>query len=208
MSLSPDPLKPYRNYLFMFLLNLAIVAGIIYLLRREEPREIIVTQLPTRSATQAAQKAITAISVTVNGAVNQPGTFKLNSDARLADALERAGGVKPEADLSKLDLTRLLKDGDKIVVPTRATSVPSPNALAPATAIKNSPPPTAAEKINLNTATLEQLDSLPGIGPALAQRILDYRAQHSSFKSVEELKEVKGIGDALFDEIKDQVTLQ
>lgn len=195
----------------MFVLNLAIVIGIIYLLRRDEPRQVVVTQLPTRPATQAAQKSVTQISVTVSGAVNQPGTLKLDSDARLADALQKAGGVQAEADLSKLNLTLALQDGDKIVVPSRATSVPTANNLTapnPSAVATDSAPLTAAAKLNLNTATLEQLDTLPGIGPALAQRILDYRAQHGSFKSVAELKEIKGIGDALFDEVKEKVTVQ
>lgn len=194
----------------MFVLNLAIVIGIIYLLRRDEPRQVVVTQLPTRPATQAAQKSITQITVSISGAVDQPGTLKLDSDARLADALQKAG-VQVQADLSKLNLTLALHDGDKIVVPSRATSVPAANNLSaptPTVVVTNSAPSTASAKINLNTATLEELDTLPGIGPALAQRILDYRAQHGSFKDIAELKEIKGIGDALFDEIKEKVTAQ
>lgn len=213
MSVLPDPLKPYRNYLLMFLLNLAVVAGILYLLRRETPRELIVSQLPTRAPTPVAQKQIVPIQVSVSGAVNQPGTYELGSDARLADALDKAGGVKPEADLSKLPLTRALKDGDKIQVPARAINVPTANPIAPTLSTPPSPPPAsaptaAAHKINLNTATLEQLDALPGIGPALAQRILDYRNEKGSFKSVEELKEVRGIGDVLYKEIQDLVTVE
>ncbi len=206
----PDPLKPYRLYVAMFVINLAVVIGVIFLLRRDEPREIVVTQPPTRAATSVAKKTVTQISVSISGAVNQPGTLQLDSDARLADALQKAG-VKPEADLSKLSLTLALHDGDKINVPSRATNVPSANNLSASTATpvaQNSPPPAFTEKINLNTATLEQLDSLPGIGPAIAQRILDYRAEKGAFKSVEELKEVRGIGDVLFDDVKDRVTVE
>ena len=209
---TPDSLKPFRLYVAMFLLNIAVVIGVIYLLRREEPRPVVVTQPPTRPATSTANKSVKPISVTVNGAVNQPGTFELTSDARLADALQKAG-VQAEADLSKLNLTLMLKDGDKINVPSRAPNVPTANTVAAATTrapqpTKISAPAPAATKVNLNTATLEQLDALPGIGPAIAQRILDYRSEKGSFKSIEELKEVRGIGDALYNEIRELVAVE
>jgi competence protein ComEA len=207
---TPDPLKSYRLYAAMFLLNLAVVIGVIYLLRREEPRRIAVTPPPTRPATNAAKKAAAQITVNVSGAVNQSGTIHLDSGARLADALQKAG-VKPEADLSKLNLTLPLEDGAKIIVPPRAPGAPAVNNLTTSTLTpdtEKSPDALTSAKINLNTATLEQLDGLPGIGPVLAQRILDYRAQHGSFKTIEQVKEVKGIGDALFDEIKERITVQ
>lgn len=209
---TPDSLKPFRLYVAMFLLNIAVVIGVIYLLRREEPRPVVVTQPPTRPATSTANKSVKPISVTVNGAVNQPGTFELTSDARLADALQKAG-VQAEADLSKLNLTLMLKDGDKINVPSRAPNVPTANTVAAATTSAPQPtkiaaPAPAATKVNLNTATLEQLDALPGIGPAIAQRILDYRSEKGSFKSIEELKEVRGIGDALYNEIRELVAVE
>ncbi len=209
---TPDSLKPFRLYIAMFLLNIAVVIGVIYLLRREEPRPVVVTQPPTRPATSTANKTVKPISVSVNGAVNQPGTLELTSDARLADALQKAG-LKPDADLSKLNLTLALKDGDKINVPSRASSVPTANTIA--SAATSAPQPTtistptpATAKVNLNTATLEQLDALPGIGPAIAQRILDYRNEKGGFKSVEELKEVRGIGDALYNEIRELVAVE
>ncbi|MBI4675411.1 MAG: helix-hairpin-helix domain-containing protein [Chloroflexi bacterium] len=213
MPTVPDPLKPYRLYIAMFVLNLAIVVGVIALLYREPPRPVVVSAPPTRVPTSIS-KASTRIRVTVSGAVNDPGTFELDSDARLADALQKAG-VKPEADISKLTLTLALKDGDKIVVPARATSAATSNTTAPAATNPALPSPgtsaatpSAPTKLNLNTATLEELDALPGIGPALAQRILDYRKQNGSFKSIEELKNVRGIGDALYADLKDLVTVQ
>jgi len=153
--------------------------------------------------------------VTISGAVNEPGALELGGDARLADALQKAG-LKPDADLSKLNLTLALKDGDKIHVPARATdaaptnnNAPAPTNPAPPTSnASNAATPSAQTKLNLNTATLEELDALPGIGPALAQRILDYRSEHGGFKSVEELKEVRGIGDTLFADLKDLVTVE
>lgn len=208
--LLPEPLKAYRLYIAMFIVNLAVIIGIIYLLRREPPTQITVTQPPTRPAPNVTQKQVSLITVSVSGAVEAAGTLQLDGNARLADALQKAG-LGPEADVSKLNLTLPLNDGDKIVVPSRPTSVPALNNLAvpPATPTSRNPPAVSPSgKLNLNTATLEQLDALPGIGSVLAQRILDYRAQHGAFKSIQELKDVKGIGDALYDDIQDKVTVQ
>jgi competence protein ComEA len=217
MPPAPDLLKQYRLYIAMFLLNLAIVVGVIYLLRREPPRTVVVTQLPTRAGTTVTKKSPALITVSVSGAVNQPGVIQLGADARLADAIQKAG-IKPEADLSKLNLTLVLHQGDQISIPARAPSsppAPSANSLVSSTASptsQNTPSqPTLSPqnaKINLNTASLAELDTLPGIGPALAQRIIDYRSENGGFKSVEEIKEVRGIGDILFDEIKDHVIIE
>lgn len=203
----PDPLKSYRLYVAMFLLNLAVVLGVIYLIRRDPPRPILVTQPPARPAT-TTKKIAPSLSVTVGGAVNHPGTIQLDDPARLADALQKTG-LQGDADVSALDLTRALKDGDTINVPTRASNPPAVNnltATTPSTA--NTPIPAVTIKTNLNTATTAELDALPGIGPALAQRILDYRAQIGGFTSIEQLIDVRGIGDTLFNDLKELITVQ
>lgn len=203
MALLPNPPQSYRPYILMFILNLAIVAGILYLLRREEPRPVIVTGPSPRAGSTGAAVQVTQITVVVSGAVNRPGTLKLDSTARLADALQQAGGVRPEADLSSFDLTRALKEDDKITIPARASNPPVANNLVSGTPTARSiAPPAASQKINLNTATQEQLELLPGIGPALAKRILDYRAVNGDFDTIEELQEVRGIGEAIFEELK------
>lgn len=206
---APEPVKSYRLYAAMFLLNLAVVIGVIYLLRREEPRRIEVTAAPTRATTNAGNAAVSLITISISGAVKQAGTIQVESGARVADALQKVG-VKPEADLSELNLTQLLEDGARIIVPERAAG-----ALAGAQPVTATLTPGAQSlsgaatngKINLNTATLEDLDSLPGIGPVLAQRILDYRNQQGGFKTIEQIKEVKGIGETLFGEIKERIVV-
>ncbi len=129
------------------------------------------------------------VTVHVAGAVRHPGVYRFGPDARVNDALRRAGGPRRHADLDAVNLAAKLEDGRQILVPLRAgaASVAAGVATAGATGAPAAP-------VNLNTATLEQLDTLDGIGPGLAQRILDYRAQHSGFRRVEELGEVPGIG--------------
>ncbi len=205
----PDTLKPYRLYLGMFVLNLAVVIGVIYLLNREPARPLVVTVPPTRIP--VTKQADARIIVTVTGAVKNPGAIQLSGGALLAHALQEAG-LQNDADVSKLDLARTLQDGDKIFVPASAQAAvqenPKPTATDAARNVNVDVPQTPGAKLNLNAATLEQLDALPGIGPALAQRILDYRAEHGGFKTIEELQDVKGIGETLYHDIKELVTLQ
>lgn len=208
MAVPPAARQSYRPYILMFILNLAIVAGILYLMRRETPRPIVVTQSSPRAGS-ASSPQVTQITVVVIGAVKRPGTLNLDSAARLADALQKAGGVSAEADLSRFDLTRALKQGETINIPARLSNPPVANNLVSDTPnAPNVPPAPADLKVNLNTATLEQLVSLPGIGPALAQRILDYRAANGAFERVEELKEVRGIGEAIFGALQNLVTVE
>ncbi len=209
MPTVPDSLKPYRLYLAMLVLSLAVVGGVLYLSARAPARPLVVSVPPTRAAKQNETPA--RIIVSVNGAVQTPGAVALESGALLAHALQ-AARVQADADVSKLDLTRALQDGDKIFVPSNASAVavenPKPTVTQNARVSAVATVPSSNAKLNLNTATLQELDALPGIGPALAQRILDYRAQNGSFKNIEELQEVKGIGETLFNEIKELVTVQ
>ncbi len=136
------------------------------------------------------------LTVHVAGAVRRPGVYRLTAGARVNDALRRAGGPARRADLTAVNLAAKLEDGRQVVVPARA---PGGAAAAPAPAggasgADGTAAPAGAP-INLNTATLEQLDTLDGVGPGIAQRILDYREQHGGFRRVEELAEVPGIGD-------------
>jgi competence protein ComEA len=130
--------------------------------------------------------------VAVQGRVAHPGLYRLPSGSRVADAIAAAGGALPGVDLSFVNLARKLVDGELILVGVAAPS---------------GQPGTPAGKVNLNTASLAELEALPGVGPALGQRILDYRAQHGSFGSVDDLRHVPGIGDAKFAQLKDLVTV-
>jgi competence protein ComEA len=132
------------------------------------------------------------VTVHVAGAVRRPGVYRLAGGARVDDALRRAGGPRPRADLAAVNLAAKLEDGRQVLVPERGAAPVA--AAAPASATGGAPDAAPAQPVNLNTATLEQLDTLDGVGPGIAKRILDYRQQHGGFKRVEELGEVSGIG--------------
>jgi competence protein ComEA len=139
------------------------------------------------------------VVVDVVGAVRQPGLYRLGSGSRIADAIARAGGATGKAELAQVNLAAPLADGEQVVVPVRGTAAgPSP-AGSPGDGSAPSAP------IQLSTATLEQLDSLPGVGPATAQKILDYRTKHGAFSSVDELDAVPGIGPKRLEQLRDLV---
>ena len=131
------------------------------------------------------------VIVHVAGAVRRPGVYRLAPGARVNDALRSAGGPRPHADLDAVNLAAKVEDGRQVLVPLRAAAS---TGGAPAGATAAGPATAPAAPVNLNTATLEQLDTLDGVGPGIAQRILGYREQHGGFSRVEELGEVPGIG--------------
>jgi competence protein ComEA len=137
----------------------------------------------------------TRLVVYVVGAVRRPGLYRVPQGSRVADAVARAGGVTRKADPAALNLAAPVADGEQVLVPARL-----PRAVAEA---QGAPTPgVPVGPIQLSSATAEQLDSLPGIGPATAQKILDYRAEHGAFRSVDELDEVPGIGPTRVEQLR------
>ncbi|WP_285493059.1 ComEA family DNA-binding protein [Actinomadura sp. NBRC 104425] len=153
-------------------------------------------------ATAPASGRGAPVMVHVYGKVRRPGVVTLPGGSRVADAIKAAGGVRPGADTGALNLARKVVDGEQIPVGVRAPSAtPAPDAT-PAGAVG---PSTAGAQLDLNTASVDQLDQLPGVGPVLAQRIVDYRTRHGGFRSVEQLQEVSGIGERRFADLKNLV---
>ena len=147
------------------------------------------------------------IYVHVAGAVRRPGLVRLPPGSRVAEAVDRAGGPLPRADLAGVNLAAKLEDGQQVIVPVpgsrggRRDSGPAPAGGAPP---GGAPPGSAGvPKLSLGTATVDQLDQLDGIGPTLAQRIVEYRTPHGGFGSLGELREVEGIGEKRFATLQD-----
>lgn len=160
-----------------------------------EPREGEKTQHPT-------SKGEEFIQVHVAGAVERPGVYQLPAGARVNEALKLAG-LLPEADPHALNLAAPLADGQQIIVPRvgEEGKVVAPSFLGSGSS-------KVQGKININTAGPEELDSLPGIGPSLAQRIIEYRQQHGLFQSIEDLQNVPGIGAKRLENLKDLITVR
>ncbi|MFE9865846.1 helix-hairpin-helix domain-containing protein [Streptomyces sp. NPDC005506] len=144
------------------------------------------------------------IVVDVSGKVRRPGIYPLPSGARVADALRAAGGVRTGVDLTGLNRARVLMDGEQVVVgaPPGPQAFGATGGTAPGGAAGGAGASATTGPVSLNSATVEQLDTLPGVGPVLAQHIVDYRTQHGGFRSVGELREVNGIGDRRFADLQ------
>ena len=137
--------------------------------------------------------------VDVTGAVRRPGLYRLADGARVADAVARAGGATARAELEAVNLAARVADGEQVVVPRRG------GAGAGASGSASSDAPPATGPVHLNSATVEQLDALPGVGPVTAQNIVDYREEHGGFRSVDELDAIPGIGPTRLDRLRELV---
>ncbi|MGB3696256.1 MAG: ComEA family DNA-binding protein [Gordonia sp. (in: high G+C Gram-positive bacteria)] len=194
------------------------------LLRQNEPVAPLVAFESTAGPRPSAALSSTAsaaphtagqVVVSVVGMVHRPGLVKLPDTARVADALERAGGARPGADVLSLNLAQLLRDGDQILVGKDGAAGTVKSAVVPAggpgsgdgtaPAVPGRAP--GAGPIDLNSATAEQLDTLPGVGPVTAAAILAWRSSHGRFASVDQLAEVDGIGPARLARLKGLVTV-
>jgi competence protein ComEA len=180
-------------------IGLSIVG--LRLLRPPPPAEL---SLPR--ATPPAGMSTTAVAgpvvVYVAGAVVRPGVYPVGTGARVADAVAAAGGVTPDADLDPLNLATRLSDGDRVFVPRKGQAPPA--VVGPGPTGSGS---TSSGPVNLNTATAEQLEALSGVGPATAHAIITWRQQHGRFRSVQDLLQVRGIGPAKLESLRDQVTV-
>ncbi|RKT18019.1 competence protein ComEA [Streptomyces sp. 1114.5] len=160
---------------------------------------------PPEAAAAAVAGSGTVVVVDIGGRVHVPGLHTLPGGSRVADALLAAGGPLPETDTRSLNLARVLTDGEQLLVGEQAPV----SAAAPALGTGSGPagPATPRPPVSLNRATLEQLDTLPGVGPTLAQRILAYRSSHGSFRSLDQLRQVSGIGTRTYAELRPLLTL-
>jgi competence protein ComEA len=189
------PLARRRVIVGALLLAVAVLVGGRHLLRAGTAK----APPPAEAAASVRAEASPRLVVHVVGAVRRPGLYRLPSRSRTADAVERAGGATATADLSLVNLAAPVSDGAQVVVPTRAP--PAGAGAPPAAAGQGGEAPQGP--VHLNTATLEQLDSLPGVGPVTAQKILDYREKHGAFSSLDDLDAIPGIGPARLEQLRE-----
>lgn len=167
----------------------------------EEPAPVISAHTQVKSKEQL-------ITVYVSGAVARPGLYELPAGIRAQEAVEAAGGFTEAANQEKVNLAKKLKDGSQVNVPALKGSkktITGTNASADTASIGSQQK--QAGLVNINTASITELDSLPGVGEVTAQRIVEYRQQHS-FTRIEDIMQVKGIGEAKFNKMKDRLTVQ
>jgi competence protein ComEA len=192
-------LERYRVILFVVLIAFATAGVIAIQVLQPQPEPIHLTT-STPSPTPAATATPRPLQVYVSGAVHQPDVYTLPPESIVKDALFAAGGATDDADLDRINLALPVADGQHIYVPHLGEAnppVPSPPVAPPSDG-----------KININTADPATLETLPGIGPVIAQRIVDYRLANGPFTQIEEIMDVSGIGPATFERIKDLIATE
>jgi competence protein ComEA len=193
-------LERHRAALAAAILGAVAVSLAVLALPRPPAPQILVQQPPARPVASALvpTPVLTLIVVHLSGEIMVPGIYQLPVGARIDDAVRVAGGVTANGDVNRLNLAARLADGQHVVVP-RKTDPVAVSAMTSA-----SP---AAVRINVNEATVAELDGLPGVGPVTAQRIVAYRQQHGPFTRIDELRDAKLVNQVTFDKIKDLITL-
>lgn len=192
---------------FGILLGLILGMGGLTFFNQTQPAPIYIAT-PAPTATFAPTATPSPITVFVNGAVIQEGVYEFANDSRIQDAIERAGGFAPTADQAVVNLAFPLSDGMQVYVPTEGEEVSAPIITgADPTTTSNPESGQADALININTATSEQLETLPGIGPSTAQNIINHREENGLFASIENIMDVSGIGEGRFEQIQALITV-
>ena len=200
----PLPRRMVIVSLMIIVLIALCVFGFLRTRGTSQPEAAQITAQPTEKA---------SVQVHVAGAVKKPGVVTLDGQARVVDALDAAGGTKKNADLTQVNLARVVKDGEQIVVPEIADDAganaqpAAPRTAGSGTGTAAGPAAGAGQKININSASAAELENLPGIGPVTAAAIVAYREEKGPFASVDALTEVSGIGEATLEKIKPNATV-
>ena len=195
-----------QKQMVVLMLAAAVIAGIGFwsVWQKNSLEDRALPPAPPAKTSEAASPGGEAYAY-ISGAVNRPGVYKTVSGSRVIDLVNTAGGLAAGADVAHVNLAQPVKDGLHVYIPVS----PEKQAAAGNTTntVNTAKPGNAGDKINLNTADKAQLEKLPGIGPALAERILEYRQTNGSFQELEDIKKVSGIGEAKFKQIKDKLAI-
>ena len=175
------------KYIIIILVGVALIIGGIVLTKKDKEDGKTIATMENKSGLEVVYDIV----VEIKGEVKCPGIYTLPKDTRIQDLVNLAGGLTPNADTSSINMASKLNDGMVVVIPAKGSNVNKETT----------------SKININTATLEELCTLSGIGKSTAQKIIDYRTSNGYFSSIDEIKKVSGIGDALFNKIKDNITI-
>lgn len=208
-----------KNQKIWLAIIFVIIAGIIgyYIYGGENEETVNVDNMMVKeNVVSEEMEEESMIIVHITGAVQKEGIVKLRENARVADAIEAAGGTTQLVDMSKINLAYVLEDGMKIYIPSIKDKKEDIEQIEGdyLTETKNEIISTenvtkkSNGKVNINTATEQELDSLPGIGPATASKIIQYREETGKFKKIEDIKNVKGIGNSKFENIKEQISVK
>lgn len=205
--------RTQKSVLAVAVLVLVIISGTIYI-NQEKATEIKLGEAvePKETAAPSPTEAHTEtepeeISVYICGSVKSPGVIKVKEGTRLDEAVRMAGGAVKEADLNAVNLAYKLADEDMIYIPKKGENQKSTTKTTPGVNTIKNATENKPGKVNINTANESELDTLSGVGPATAKAIIQYREKEGSFKSIEDIKKVKGIGDSKFNKIKDYITV-
>lgn len=184
--------------------------------KEQEPKSFAsenASETPEKVNTSESGANINEIFVHITGRVKKPGVYKMKPGQRIKDVVELAGGVQPDADLDQINLAEKVSDSEKIIVPRKGAMTPvtmSPSGAVIRPSPSNAPSQSGAKVpavVNVNRASAEELEQLPGVGPVLAERIIEYRRQNGRFNSVDELLEVSGIGPKKLESMRPYVRL-
>lgn len=189
----------YKKQLFVLMIILLAAAGGTYYGLYSEEQAVVLDAAAIAESSLPKQE----ITVYVTGAVNKPGLVKVPEGARAADAVNACGGLLPTADGEKINMAQSLKDGQQLKVPEKAGT----NGKTDSGKMDKTKAADSGEKVNINTADEKALDTLPGVGPAMAKRIIEYRESEGAFQSIEDIKKIRGIGEAKFAKMKDKICI-
>jgi len=193
-----------------------IISIVVYFLDKDEAEEYIevnneIAGLDMEGESQEIEEEYEEIILHIVGAIKNPGIVRIKEGSRIVDVIEAAGGITEDADMSKINLAYIVEDGQKIFVPSitdeiteeteYVTSESGDNIIVDNNEGENM-------MVNINKATQTELETLPGIGPAMALRIIEHREENGNFENIEDIKNVKGIGDAKFENIKNNICVK
>lgn len=205
--------RTQKSLLAVIVIIIVLISGTIYI-RQEKAAEISLGEAVELKEAAPAPTVIQTevkpaeISVYICGYVNNPGVVKITDGTRLDEAIKMAGGALASADLNAVNLAYKLADEDMVYIPKLGEKPQSTGKAMPGVSTVKNTVQNTPGKVNINTASSGELDTLDGVGPSTAKAIIQYRSSNGPFKSIEEIKNVKGIGDAKYDSIKDSISVE